>query len=364
MKKLLNRLKAEKLFSMLTEKQLHTVLEHSKICNAEAGDVVFPPDEPITHYLVIVDGELGCERQYTNADGQQEFRRRVLKGCEAEGEIAVLTTAGRGCTASALTPLRYMLIEGDLIDVFLGWNQQVSRAIVNDPELTHRAKLVKQVNVFHQLPLENIQAAFKRMSTIEVGAGNTVVNEGDSGDCYYVIETGTAEVWRTDPFTDETKLVAEFGPGDAFGEEALLQNALRNATVKMTSPGSLLVLQKSDFDELVQPKFLQEVEADVARDMVDQGKAKWLDCRYEMEYEESRIPNAPLIPLDRIRENTHKLDSDSTYIVYCRSGRRSKAGAFLLRERNIKALSMIGGIANWPFEIDAEAIDLTDTHTT
>ena len=41
------------------------------------------------------------------------------------------------------------------------------------------------------------------------------------------------------------------------------------------------------------------------------------------------------------------------YIVYCRSGRRSKAGTCLLRERNIKAVSMMGGIKEWPYEIDA-----------
>ena len=76
-----------------------------------------------------------------------------------------------------------------------------------------------------------------------------------------------------------------------------------------------------------------------------------------MEYEESRIPGAPLIPLDRLRWGVHQLDPEATYIVYCRSGRRSKAGAFLLRERNIKALSMIGGIRDWPYEVDASPVN-------
>jgi rhodanese-related sulfurtransferase len=52
----------------------------------------------------------------------------------------------------------------------------------------------------------------------------------------------------------------------------------------------------------------------------------------------------------------HQLDPEATYIVYCRSGSRSKAVVFLLRERNIRALSMTGGIRDWPYEVDASPV--------
>jgi rhodanese-related sulfurtransferase len=194
------------------------------------------------------------------------------------------------------------------------------------------------------------------MYTKDVQAGETVVTEGEEGDCYFLVETGEAKVMRTDPFTGETSCVAELGPGDAFGEEALLQNAYRNATITMKTPGKLLVLDKVDFDELLKPGLVEEVSAEQALEMVNKGEAKWLDCRYDMEYEESRIPGAPLVSLDRIRWDVHNIDPEETYVVYCRSGRRSKAGAFLLRERNIKAVSMKGGIKSWPYEIDSTPI--------
>jgi rhodanese-related sulfurtransferase len=98
---------------------------------------------------------------------------------------------------------------------------------------------------------------------------------------------------------------------------------------------------------------VEEVSAERALHLLQQGEAKLLDCRYEMEYEESRIPGAHWVPLSKLRrEGVFELDSAQTYIVYCRSGRRSNAAAFLLNERGIRALSLTGGIKDWPYEVD------------
>ena len=54
--------------------------------------------------------------------------------------------------------------------------------------------------------------------------------------------------------------------------------------------------------------------------------------------------------MDQLRKRIPELDADSEYVVYSNSGPRSKAAAFLLRERNIKVKSLIGGIRNWQYE--------------
>jgi len=216
--------------------------------------------------------------------------------------------------------------------------------------------LAKHLKVFRNVPLENVKTAFERMVEKSVEAGETIVTQGELGDSYYIILSGEAEVWRTDPFTEETSSVAVLGDGDAFGEEALLQNAYRNATVKMNTPGRLLVLCKADFDELLKPVMVEEVNAEAAHTMLAGGSARLLDCRYDMEFEESRIPGAKLVPLDKLREGASFIDPEASYIVYCRSGRRSKAAAFLLNERGIKAASLSGGIKDWPYEVDSAPV--------
>ena len=167
-----------------------------------------------------------------------------------------------------------------------------------------------------------------------------------------VLEEGEVEVIRTDPFTGESATVDHMEGGDAFGEEALLQHGYRNATIRMLTPGRFLVLKKKDFEDLVKPTMLAEISAQETHSLVQEGQVRLLDCRYDMEYEENRIPGAELIQLHKLRFETHKLDPDARYIVYCRSGRRSKAAAFLLTERRFQAQSLAGGIKDWPYEID------------
>jgi rhodanese-related sulfurtransferase len=64
-----------------------------------------------------------------------------------------------------------------------------------------------------------------------------------------------------------------------------------------------------------------------------------------------------LMPLDSLRhEGVFALDPDATYIVCCDTGRRSRAAAFLLQERGIRALSLVGGIIHWPYEVEGATV--------
>lgn len=357
MEALAKRLRMTRLLGPLSTQQLTSLLEQSGITTAHAGEIIIRDSEVMHDHIILLEGELEAQRSWSIEDSNDQSYTWAIKPTENEEHFAYLGAANN-IRARAVTDIRYIKINADTIDVLLGWSQQFAEDMENDPELKRRMNLVKQVTIFHEVPLENVREVFRRMYTKRVQAGEAVVTEGEKGDCYYLIDGGEAEVMRTDPFTDETSCVAKLGPGDAFGEEALLQDAYRNATVTMTTPGALLVLDKVDFDELLKSNLVVEVSADRALEMVTQGEARWLDCRYDMEYEESRIQGAPLIPLDQLRWGVHQLDPESTYIVYCRSGRRSKAGAFLLRERNIKAMSMIGGIRDWPYELDASPVDV------
>jgi len=355
MEALAKRLRMTRLLGPLSTQQLISLLEQNGIATAHAGEIIVRENSAMHDHIILIEGELEAQRTWAVEGGNDQSYTWTIKSTKSEESFAFLGAASN-IRARATTDIRYIKIDADSIDVLLGWSQQFAEDADNDPELKRRMNLVKQITIFHEVPLENAREVFRRMYPKTVQAGETVITEREEGDCYYLIDSGEARVMRTDPFSDETSCVAKLGPGDAFGEEALLQDANRNATVTMTTPGTLLVLDKDDFDELIKSNLVEEVSAERALEMATQGAARWLDCRYDMEYEESRIPGAPLIPLDRLRWDVHQLDPDATYVVYCRSGRRSKAGAFLLRERNIKAVSMTGGIRDWPYEIDLSPI--------
>ncbi len=357
MRALAQRIRTTHLFGQLTVEQLVTLLSSSDIVSAEAGDIILKDEkkESNNFHIILLSGELEAQKSWQVPNGHDKSYTWNLQASGEEGEFAYLGTVTR-VRARAISDIKYLVINADDVDALMGWTQHVASLVDADPKLKKLLDVVQNASVFIQLPLENLKAALQKLQPVIVETGQIIVKQGDKGDSYYILESGNAEVYQVDPFTDETRLVNKLSPGDFFGEEALVQDGFRSATVVMATPGKLYRLAREDFNELVKPDLVSEITAPEAYELVNSGKAKWLDCRYDIEYEDSRIPGAPLIPVDRIRHETHKLDADAKYIVYCRSGRRSKAATFLLRERNIDAVSLAGGIKNWPYEVDMEPI--------
>ena len=75
--------------------------------------------------------------------------------------------------------------------------------------------------------------------------GQDVFRQGDLGDRLYIILSGAAEVRRQDD--DEERVLAQLGPGQCFGEMALVNMVKRNATVRCTAPMDVLSLPKKEF---------------------------------------------------------------------------------------------------------------------
>ena len=79
-----------------------------------------------------------------------------------------------------------------------------------------------------------------------------------------------------------------------------------------------------------------------------------LDVRTRDEYETGHIPGARCFPLDDIECNAEVYipDKDMMYLIYCRSGRRSKLAAEILVELGYTNIKEFGGIIDWPYEIE------------
>jgi len=350
------RLRTNRLFASLSDKQYAELIKAARIEEVPAGAVLMCEGDDDGDYLVLLEGELEVRRLYCTAQSAEVLEvGRIFPG-EGAGEFAALFGLPRQASVRALVPAKVLRIDGERIESILAWSQQFGDDLRGTAERRAGMNLVRQTALFRTLPLERVRMAFECMQVLDIASGVTVVRERDSGDHYYIIEMGTALVQRSDPMTGDSAQVATLGPGDAFGEEALLLGGFRNATVTFTSPGRLLVLRKEDFDMLMRPLLVLEIAAEAALTMVQQGTADWLDCRYDMEYDEAHIPGAANAPLDKLRELAAGLDPNRPYIVYCRSGRRSVAGAFLLRERGFKAYSLIGGIRDWPYALEDESV--------
>ena len=99
-------------------------------------------------------------------------------------------------------------------------------------------------------------------------------------------------------------------------------------------------------------KTLEELKFELEAKEISLAKPlKDLDVRYEEEYDESYIPGSVLIPLQELRKRFTELDPEVPYIAYCKGGKRSAVASLLLTQRGLEAVSLTGGISEWPYEV-------------
>jgi rhodanese-related sulfurtransferase len=194
---------------------------------------------------------------------------------------------------------------------------------------------------FAQLPAAHIDELLKRFERLRTARGEVVVREGDEGDYYYVIESGRFKVERL--IGGARVVLAELQSGDSFGEEALVSEAKRNASVTALGEGHLLRLRRQDFDDLLRQPLLRSLGFDEAAEKVRQG-ALWIDVRYPSEYQFDKLPGAINVPLSEVRNMFGMLDRSREYVTYCQSGRRSAAAAFLFAQRGFGVWVLAGGL--------------------
>ncbi len=276
---------------------------------------------------------------------------KVVGTVEGGSELArnpVAPVYPRRVTARARDRVQFISIDSDLLDVMLTWDQtgtyEVSElAGKSDQSSDDWMTMLLQTKVFHKIPPANIQAIFMRMQQINYRAGDVILKQGAEGDYFYVLIRGSALVTRETPLSKEGIRLAELAVGDTFGEEALISDAKRNATVTMQADGAVMRLGKDDFKKLLNEPMLDWLTMPEAEEIIRTG-GQWLDVRLPSEFENQHLDSALNIPLYFMRLKISTLDQSKKYIVCCDTGRRSSAGAYILSERGYQAYVLRGGI--------------------
>ena len=99
----------------------------------------------------------------------------------------------------------------------------------------------------------------------------------------------------------------------------------------------------------------QQITQEAAKEMMDTQEVIILDVREQDEYDSGHIPGAVLLPVGTIDEDTAAEvipEKDSTVLVYCRSGNRSKTASAALADLGYTNIYEFGGINTWPYETE------------
>jgi CRP-like cAMP-binding protein len=306
-----------------------------------AGRVLVTEGDSDKRTLWLVSGELEAS----------EGSRKVgfIRAGSPEARNPLYPNLPRRVTLRSVDDVSYLSIDSDLLDVMITWDQTGSYEVEELQAQLQRAgsddwmTTLLQTNAFHRIPPANIQAIFQRLQRVPCKQGEVVIKQGDDGDYFYIIVQGKCAVTRETPLSREGIKLAELNVGDTFGEEALIAEAKRNATVTMLTEGVLMRLNKQDFRELMNEPLLQWVSPEQSAKIIARG-GRWLDVRLPSEHQNLGIEGALNVPLYLIRLKLSTLDRTKPYIVYCDTGRRSSAAAYILVERGFEVYVLRGGL--------------------
>jgi len=218
-----------------------------------------------------------------------------------------------------------------------------------DPNGNRWVYRLLQNRALHKMPTANIERMFLRFQEIAVVAGQVIVREGDPADYFYVIKEGTCAVSKHSEQGDA--VVAYLVRGDTFGEDALLTNSTRNATVSMKSEGRLMRLASKDFTEVLKPPVVDWVTPAQASDLVRTG-ALVVDVRLPEEFKDRAVRDAVNVPLYVLRERAQEFERGRKVIVYCNTGERSAAAAFILSKIGVQVVALQGGLSTMIKQIE------------
>ena len=243
---------------------------------------------------------------------------------------------------------------GDMDDGMGVVEMEVSE--LDDEENVDWMTRMLQSEIFSKMPTANIHQLFALLEPISYSQGDVVINQGEPGEDYYIIQEGRCEVTRKPSADGKDVKLAELRAGDSFGEEALLAETNRNATITMLTDGVLMRLSKENFINLIKNPTLHAIPFEEAKLKVEAGAAKWVDVRFKNEHEKSAIQPSENIPLNILRMEMDKLDKGTYYIVYCDTGGRSSTAAFLLAGAGFDVSYLKGGMVNNPGAVDPSEV--------
>jgi CRP-like cAMP-binding protein len=322
----------------LKQDALDKLLEKVDVEAVNRGQFIFREGDVDHVNVYLLDGRIGL---YEN---NQEIER--IEQGSPKLRFPLAHQLPRQFAARALENTDIVRIDSRLLSEALAESEEAdykveSNVDADDEDADWMTQLL-QSNVMQHIPASNLQGVMMRMQEREVENGETLINEGDEGDYFYLLHRGRAAVLKRDEETGENREVVVLGAGAAFGEDALLTNNPRSSTVRMITDGIVLRLSKDDFTQLIKHPLSNTVSLQDAEKIIARGGI-WVDVRDQASFEKGHMKNAINMPHSTIRFQIPRLDSEREYVVYGHSSNSGLAAAYLMLDRGLQAYPLEDG---------------------
>lgn len=314
-------------FSSMSESDLDDALKGAEIAQFTNGKMIFKRDEEDQNAYWLLTGAIDLL--------DEKFEAKNRKAGDDAARFPFDNNNPHRVTAITTENVKVLRAPRDIANTSSS-NAPMNAADVEDEGIDWMSTLLSSP-LFEFIPPTNIQTLFSKFEEQKYDAGDVVIMQGEPGDYFYVIQSGAVKVERT--VGDKTQLQAELKAGDNFGQDALISDVPRNATVAMLTKGTLMRLSAPDFESLLMKPVLESVTEAEAAEMIAAGEPKTylLDVRNPKEVESNKRAGAVNVPLLLLRKNLSKLKTDAVYVTTCDGGKRAELAAYILNEKGFTA---------------------------
>ena len=349
------RLRKYAYFTNLSDGALETICQRLKVVDLPAGSQIIEEGNPAGSLFLMTSGEVEVVK---HTKWGHVAKLSVVGAGEGFGEVALVNCLPRSCSVKARTSVRLLALpRADFEEVLLG-ESGFAGILQRQIEDYAQYDQIKTLQPFALLEPEKMPALASRLTEKTFAPGEDIIVQGQKGDAYYIVKSGRVSVIVKERNAEPAQ-VAVLGAGEGFGEEALIRDKPRNATVRALIPTTVLVLAKADFDQILKATYVDYAYAEEIP-VEEMNRYVFIDARIRPEYEEEHIAGAVNIPLEVLRQKYTDLDPALEYLTYCTNDSRGTAAAFLMRSHGFRARSIRGGLSAWegPVSSGAEGVYL------
>lgn len=317
-------------FNTLSVECLNKVIEKASIKQFDKGAIIFKRGREVNEAFYLVKGNvdlIDAQFSINSLSSERELYRFMLD-----------EASPTQVSALAKTPVTVLTLDRDFLDLLMAWSeggQEESevRTATESEENDWMLNLLRSP-LFQKIPPGNISQLFMRFQPHKVNADDIIMREGEKGDYFYVLQSGSATV-----LDKQGNLLAALRAGDFFGEEALVGDTTRNATIKMLTPGVLMRLEKPDFILLLQEPVRRYIGYQELQEIMKyDGRYQIVDVRIPFERRFQHIPNSRNIPLNQLRKTLPELNNTIIYVVADDAGRRADVATQLLSQAGFETM--------------------------
>jgi CRP-like cAMP-binding protein len=316
-------------FKKMNERDFTDVMAGARLLHVPKGKMIFKRADEDSKVYWLVSGSIDLL--------DENFEAKNRKAGEIAARNPIDNNSPHLLTAVSKEQLKVLTIERSALGNFARSKKRTpSTRKQKEKEVDWMSALLSSP-LFEFIPPTNIQKLFAKFEAIQMRKGTAVIKQGDKGDFFYVIQSGHVKVERRSG--NKTVVLAELHAGDNFGQDALVSDIPRNATVTMTTNGMIMRLSPPDFESLLMKPVIEKMGMEETMGMIKQGNPKTyiIDVRSAKEVEADKIANSLNVPLLLLRKNAPRLSKEAIFVMADEGGKRAELGAYILNEKGLTA---------------------------